>query len=136
MRNLPIDSGPARRYWSLLPLSLAFGTCLAGGQEPPNTPVVPDLPDELVTFVIERDIPGAGKWSAQELRDVSRKSRDALEALGPEIQWVQSYVADDKVYCIYRAPSEQLIALHAAKAGFPANRISQVHSVINLETAE
>ena len=87
-------------------------------------------------FVIEREIPGAGNLSAQELQKISQKSCDILRALGPEVQWVHSYVTDNKVYCVYIAPDEQAIRKHAEMAGFPANVISKVRSVIDPTTAE
>ena len=87
-------------------------------------------------YVIERDIPGAGKLTAEELRNISQKSCSVLRGLGPQIQWVESFVTDDKVYCIYRAPSEELIREHAAQGGFPANRISEIKTVIDPTTAE
>lgn len=86
-------------------------------------------------FVIERDIPGASKMSAEQLRDAARQSNKVLLSLGPDIQWVQSYVAGDKIYCVYQAPSEALIREHAAKSGFPANRITPVAAVIDPTTA-
>jgi uncharacterized protein DUF4242 len=87
-------------------------------------------------FVIERDIPGASKLSQQELQAISQKSKDVLSSLGPQIQWVQSYVTDDKIYCTYIAPDARLIEEHARRGGFPANRISEVKSVIDPTTAE
>ncbi len=87
-------------------------------------------------YVIEREIPNAGKLSKAELQGISQKSCSALRNLGPEIQWVQSYVTDDKIYCIYIAPNEQIVREHANQGGFPANRISQVKSVIDPTTAE
>ena len=87
-------------------------------------------------YVIERDIPGAGKLTAQELQDVSAKSCNVLQAMGPEIQWVHSYVTGDKLYCVYIAPNEAAIREHAQRGGFPANRISQVISMIDPTTAE
>jgi hypothetical protein len=87
-------------------------------------------------FVIERDIPGAGKLSPGELQAISQKSCAILRAMGPGIQWVQSYVTDDKVYCIYIAPDEDTVRTHAQQGGFPANRISRVRSVIDPTTAE
>jgi hypothetical protein len=87
-------------------------------------------------YVIEREIPDAGKLSAQELHAVSQKSCEVLRSLGPEIQWVQSFVTDDKVYCVYIAPNEQMVRKHAQEGGFPANRISEVRSVIDPTTAE
>ena len=87
-------------------------------------------------YVIERDIPGAGNLSPQELQSISRKSCSVLQNLGPQIQWVHSYVTGDKVYCIYIAPSEDMIRSHAQQGGFPANRISEIKSVIDPTTAE
>ena len=87
-------------------------------------------------FVIEREMPGAGSLSAEQLQGASQGSCTVLRELGPEIQWVHSYVTDDKIYCIYRAPSEQLIREHAERGGFPANSVSQVRNVIDPTTAE
>jgi hypothetical protein len=87
-------------------------------------------------YLIEREIPGAGKLTAEELRGVSQKSCSVLNRLGPQIQWVQSYVTDDKVYCVYIAPNEDIIRQHAQEGGFPANRISEIRTVIDPATAE
>ncbi len=87
-------------------------------------------------YVIEREIPGAGKLSAQELQALSQKSRDVLNQMGPQINWVQSYVTDDKIYCVYIAPNEEMVREHAKRGGFPANRVSEVKSVIDPTTAE
>ena len=87
-------------------------------------------------FVIEREIPGVGKLSSDELQGVSQKSCDVLRELGPEVQWVQSYVTDDKLYCVYIAPDEGLVRKHAEMGGFPANSVSEVRSVIDPTTAE
>ena len=87
-------------------------------------------------FVIEREIPGAGKLSSQELQGISQKSCGVLQQMGPQIQWVQSYVTDDKIYCVYIAPDEAAIREHAEQGGFPANRISEIKSVIDPTTAE
>lgn len=87
-------------------------------------------------FVIEREMPGAGQLSPAELQGASRTSCSVLRDLGPEIQWVHSYVTDDKIYCIYRAPNEQMIREHAERGGFPANAISQVRTMIDPTTAE
>ncbi len=87
-------------------------------------------------YVIEREIPDAGKLSAQELQAISQKSCGVLRQIGPQIQWVQSYVTDDKVYCVYIAPNEEMVREHASQGGFPANRISEVKSVIDPTTAE
>ncbi|MBX9599545.1 MAG: DUF4242 domain-containing protein [Bryobacteraceae bacterium] len=87
-------------------------------------------------FVIERNIPGAGNLSPQELQGISQKSCGVLRDMGPRIQWLQSYVTGDKIYCVYIAPDEQAIRDHAAQGGFPADRISQVTSIIDPTTAE
>jgi cell division inhibitor SulA len=87
-------------------------------------------------YVIEREIPGAGNLSPQELQAISQKSCGVLRQLGPQIQWVHSYVTGDKVYCVYIAPNEEMIREHARQGGFPANRISQVETVIDPTTAE
>jgi hypothetical protein len=87
-------------------------------------------------YVIEREIPGAGDLSAQELQSISQKSCGVLRDLGPQIQWVQSYVTDDKVFCVYIAPNEGMIREHAAQCGIPADRISEVRAMIDPTTAE
>ena len=87
-------------------------------------------------FVIEREIPNAGKLTPEELRGISQKSCGVLRNLGPQIQWVQSYVTDDKVYCVYIAPNKEMVQEHAKQGGFPANRVSEVKSVIDPTTAE
>jgi len=87
-------------------------------------------------YVIERELPGAGKLSPQEIRGISQKSNQVLEALGPQIQWVESYVTDDKIYCVYLSPNEELIKKHAQQGGFPANKISEVKRTIDPTTAE
>jgi len=99
-------------------------------------------PDKFTTeaimpkYLIEREIPGAGKLSAQELQAVSQKSCSVLQRLGPQIQWVQSYVTGDKVYCVYIAPSEDMVRKHAQEGGFPANKISEIKNIIDPATAE
>jgi Protein of unknown function (DUF4242) len=87
-------------------------------------------------YVIERDIPGAGKLTPQELQGISQKSCSVLQGMGPQIQWVQSFVTDDKVYCVYVAPNEEAVREHARKGGFPANRVSRVRTTIDPTTAE
>jgi len=87
-------------------------------------------------FVIEREIPSAGKLSPQELRSISQKSCAVLRNLGPQIQWVQSYITGDKLYCVYIAPNREMVQEHAKQGGFPADRISEVTSVIDPTTAE
>lgn len=87
-------------------------------------------------YVIERDIPGAGKLSAGELKAISQKSCSVLEGMGPQIQWLQSYVTGDKVYCVYIAPNEAMVREHARRGGFPANSVSEVTTIIDPVTAE
>ena len=82
-------------------------------------------------YLIEREIPGAGKLSPQQLQAISQKSCSVLNKLGSQIQWLHSYVADDKIYCVYIAPNEEMIREHARQGGFPANRISEVKAVID-----
>jgi hypothetical protein len=87
-------------------------------------------------YVIEREIPGAGNLTPEQLQGISQKSCSVLKSMGPQIQWVHSYVTGDKIYCIYIAPDEQSVREHAERGGFPANRVSQVTSVIDPTTAE
>jgi cell division inhibitor SulA len=87
-------------------------------------------------YVIEREIPGAGKLSPAELQAISRKSCDVLRVLGPEIQWVESQVTDDKIYCTYIAPDEDMLRKHAKQGGFPINKVSQIRGTIDPTTAE
>ena len=87
-------------------------------------------------FVIKREIPGAGKFSAEQLKGISQTSCGVLSKMGPQIQWVNSYVTGDKIYCVYIAPNEEMVREHAKQGGFPANSVSQVMSVIDPTTAE
>ena len=87
-------------------------------------------------FVIEREIPGAGNLTPEQLKAISQTSCGVLRELGPQIQWLQSYATDDKIYCVYIAPNEEMIREHARQGGFPANRISAIRSVISPATAE
>ena len=87
-------------------------------------------------FVIEREIPGIGSWSAGKLQKTAETSRAVLRELGPDIQWLTSYVTDDRLYCVYIAPGPDLIKEHAARGGFPCNRVSHVRDVIDPTTAE
>jgi hypothetical protein len=87
-------------------------------------------------FVIERELPGAGKLSKNELQAISQKSCGVLESMGPQIQWLQSFVTDDKIYCVYIASDEATVRAHAQKGGFPANSVARVRTVIDPTTAE
>lgn len=87
-------------------------------------------------YVIEREVPGAGRLSSRDLKEMAVTSCDVLRNMGPEIQWIHSYVTDDKVYCVYIAPNEEMIREHARQSGFPANSVSEVSSIIDPVTAE
>jgi cell division inhibitor SulA len=87
-------------------------------------------------YVIEREIPGAGNLTSQELQAISQKSCGVLRNLGPQVQWIHSYVTQDKIYCVYIAPDENAVREHARQGGFPANKVSQVRGVIDPTTAE
>ncbi len=87
-------------------------------------------------FVIEREIPDAGKLSAQDLQAISQKSCGVLNGMGSQIQWVQSYVTDDKIYCVYIAPNEEMVREHARQGEFPANQVSEIKTIIDPTTAE
>ena len=87
-------------------------------------------------YIIEREIPGAGDLSAEDLKSISQKSCSILQNMGPQIQWVESFVTDDKVYCTYIAPNEDEIRKHAQEGGFPANKISEIKGVIDPTTSE
>jgi hypothetical protein len=87
-------------------------------------------------YVIEREIPGAGKLTAEELKGISEASCDVLRKMGSEIQWIHSYVAEDKIYCVYVAPNEEMVREHARLGGFPANSVSRVSTIIDPVTAE
>jgi len=87
-------------------------------------------------YIIEREIAGAGKLTPEQLRGISQKSCGVLEKLGPKIQWLESYVTDDKIYCVYIAPDSATVREHAKQGGFPANRVSEVREIIDPTTAE
>jgi hypothetical protein len=87
-------------------------------------------------YVIEREIPGAGKLSPDQLRGISQTSCGVLRQMGTDVQWVESFVTDDKIYCVYLAPNEEAVREHATRGGFPANRVSQVRTMIDPTTAE
>ncbi|MCS5491011.1 DUF4242 domain-containing protein [Algoriphagus limi] len=87
-------------------------------------------------YVIEREVPGAGKLTPDQLKGISQTSCGVLNQMGPQIQWVHSYVADDKIYCIYNAPNEEMVREHAKQGGFPANKVSRVSTIIDPTTAE
>jgi uncharacterized protein DUF4242 len=94
------------------------------------------LRSNMPKYVIEREITGAGKLTPEQLQGISQKSCGVLQKLGPQIQWIESYVTDDKVYCVYIAPNEAVVREHAKQGGFPANRVSEVRAIIDPTTAE
>ena len=87
-------------------------------------------------YLIERNIPGAGKLTAEQLKAISQTSCGVLSRMGPQIQWVHSYVTDDKIYCVYIAPNEEMVREHASQGGFPANVVTQISTIIDPATAE
>jgi cell division inhibitor SulA len=87
-------------------------------------------------YLIERELPGAGKLTSEQLQAISQKSCEVLKQLGPQIQWLQSYVTDDKIYCVYIAPNAEIVREHARQGGFPANRISAIKRIIDPTTSE
>ncbi|MDO8679909.1 MAG: DUF4242 domain-containing protein [Acidobacteriota bacterium] len=87
-------------------------------------------------YLIERNIPGAGKLSAADLKGISQKSCGVLSNMGPQIQWVHSYVTGDQIFCVYRAPNEEMVREHARQGGFPADKVSEIKTTINPTTAE
>jgi uncharacterized protein DUF4242 len=110
-------------------LALCLAVPLAGlGQTQRSAP--------MAKYVIERDLPGAGKLSGAELQAISLKSRNVLRDMGPRIQWVESYVTDDKIYCVYLAESEADIRKHAEAGGFPVNRVSRIRTMIDPTSAD
>jgi hypothetical protein len=123
-------------------VTLARPTSKAGvlvlGHTPPHAirGGEPSGGDQMPKYIIERNIPGAGKLSPGDLKAISQKSCNVLRAMGPQIQWVHSYVTDDKIYCVYVAPDEAAVREHARQGGFPANSIARVHTVIEPVTSE
>ncbi len=87
-------------------------------------------------YLIERDLPGAGRLSQDDLRAISQKSCGVLQGMGPQIQWIESYVTPDKIYCVYLAPNKEIVMEHANRGGFPANRIEEIKTMISPVTAE
>ena len=122
--------------FTLLASILLFGSYVSMAQNAPVTSKSKTKnATEMKTFLIEREIPGAGKLTAEELKAISQTSCTVLKSMGPQIQWLHSYVTGNKIYCIYKAENEQLIRDHAKKGGFPANTISEVPTVISPATA-
>jgi len=121
---------------ALVSMGGSLNAFAAGGATPSLQATSPQATKmQLHKFVIEREIPGAGKLSADDLQGISQKSCGVLKEMGPQIQWVKSYVCDDRIYCIYLATSAELLHEHAKRGGFPANRISEVRTMIDPTTA-
>ena len=106
------------------------------GRFRPGTHAASYKENTVPKFVIEREIPGAGKLTPAELHAIAQKSCGVLGGMGPQIQWVESFVTDDKIYCVYIAPDEAAVREHASKGGFPANRVSHVRAMIDPTTSE
>src|SRR5882762_7732460 len=121
------------KHLNLLVVTVLFTglTCMAQ-----NATVTNNSNKEMKTYVIERDIPGAGLFSPEKLKAISQTSCTVLKEMGPQIQWIQSYVTGDKIFCVYKAENMELIKEHAKKGGFPANAIYEVSSVISPATAK
>jgi len=113
---------------------MTLGVCASASAETPATPHKTKA--AMHTYIIERNIPGAGSFSKAKLKEISQKSNGVLKDMGPDIQWVDSYVTGDKVYCIYRAKNEDLIREHAKRGGFPADKISEVDTMISPATGK
>jgi hypothetical protein len=116
---------------SVLLVSLLVTTLAVNAQSSPATTPA----KEMKTYVIERDIPGAGQFTAEKLKDISKTSCSVLKDMGPGIQWIQSYVTGDKIFCVYKAENVELLTEHAKKGGFPITRVYEVSSVISPATA-
>ena len=121
-------------HWSNGAFSVWTG--IGGAEKMKEQPSIQERRTTMPKYIIEREVPGAGKLSAEELKGMSQKSCGVLQEMGPQIQWQESYVTDDKVYCIYIAPNEEAVREHAQKGEFPVNSISEVKSVIDPTTAE
>ena len=118
---------------TLLAMLLLGGSAFAADAAPAKSQSKKPV---MHTYVIEREIPGAGNLSKQQLKEISQKSNGVLKEMGPKIQWVDSFVTNDKVYCIYRAENEDLVREHAKRGGFPANKVSEVKTIISPKTGK
>jgi hypothetical protein len=129
---------PKWRNWQTRMIQGHVPARVWGFESPLRHHVIPSLNEEtaMPKYVIEREIPNAGKLSDSELQAISQKSCSVLNKLGASIQWVQSYVTDNKVYCVYIAPNEEMVREHAKQGGFPANKVSAVRRMIDPTTAE
>lgn len=121
--------------FSLVIAIMLFAGFSSMAQKANTTTEVKSNQPEMKTYVIEREIPGAGKLTAEQLKSISQTSCNVLKEMGPQIQWIHSYVTGNKIYCIYKANSPELIKEHAKKGGFPANAVNEVGTVISPDTA-
>lgn len=121
---------------SVLLLFFLFFTGAAMAQNTTNPITKTKNETTMKTYLIEREIPGAGKLTAEQLKGISQTSCTVLKEMGPKIEWLHSYVTGDKIFCVYKAENEELIREHAKKGGFPANKITQVGTVISPATAQ
>lgn len=115
---------------------LLFTGVTSIAQKVPSSEDLKSKKTQMKTYVIEREIPGAGNLTAEQLKAISQTSCGVLKEMGPKIKWIQSYVTGDKIYCIYMAENEELVREHAKKGGFPANAVNEVATVISPATAE
>jgi hypothetical protein len=120
----------------LLAIMLFTGYVAMAQKTSPTTNSTTTNNTQMKTYLIEREIPGAGQFSPEKLKTISQTSCSVLKEMGPKIQWIQSYVTGNKIYCIYKAESADLIREHAKKGGFPANTIVEISSVISPATAQ
>lgn len=123
-------------YRSLVLIMMLFTGYASNAQTASSNHSSTTKTNSMKTYLIERDIPGAGKFTPEQLKTISQKSCDVLKEMGPHIEWIQSYVTDNKIYCVYKAENEELIREHAKKGGFPATHIMQVDTGISPATAQ
>jgi hypothetical protein len=126
----------ATKSFILLTAILLFAGMASNAQNANQTKLKKQKPTEMKTYVIEREIPGAGKLTPEQLKSISQTSCGVLKEMGSKIKWQHSYVTGDKIYCVYKAQNEELVKEHAKKGGFPANTISEVANVISPATAK
>lgn len=123
-------------YRSLVLIMMLFTGYASNAQTASSNHSSTTKTNSMKTYLIERDIPGAGKFTPEQLKTISQKSCDVLKEMGPDIEWIQSYVTDNKIYCVYKAENEELIREHAKKGGFPATHIMLVDTGISPATAQ
>lgn len=122
-------------YRSLVLIMMLFTGYASNAQTATSKHSATTKANSMKTYLIERDIPGAGKLTPEQLKAISQKSCAVLKQMGPKIEWIQSYVTGDKIFCVYKAQNEELIREHAKKGGFPANKIMEIHTGISPATA-